>query len=393
MNTSDIYPLLPEDTVELFTDQAKQFVKSFKAGDAEAVKRIKRYYQLIDQRHREIKPVLLDHFTVSGAKKIIAREYGFNSWNELVKYMEEMTVEDSVVAQFELAADTIINGDIKALRSLLEKNPALVYQRSMRVHQSTLLHYISANGLENYRQKSPNNAVEILRLLLDAGAEVDAVQADGGSTALGLVATSIHPKEAGVQIPLLEMLLDAGADVDGILFTWNPLNAALANGRGEAAEYLASRGAMLDLEGACGVGRLDAVKLFFDNKGDLKNIATKEQLFAGFCWACEYNRINIVQWLLEKDLDDGAIFEGFHWAAFGGYIDIVNLILPLLPDLEKRNRWGTTVLGAAVYGAGNKASHDHVAVIKTLLALGADMDADEGLRNNVNKILGTAASN
>jgi len=37
----------------------------------------------------------------------------------------------------------------------------------------------------------------------------------------------------------------------------------LANGRPEAAEYLASRGAPVDFESAAGVGRLDVVQSFF----------------------------------------------------------------------------------------------------------------------------------
>jgi hypothetical protein len=33
------------------------------------------------------------------------------------------------------------------------------------------LHYIGANGVEGERQKTPANAVEVARILLDAGAE------------------------------------------------------------------------------------------------------------------------------------------------------------------------------------------------------------------------------
>jgi len=112
-------------------------------------------------------------------------------------------------------------------------------------------------------------------MLLKAGAEVDANLDYGpkrrrypertGSTTLGLVATSCHPAAAGVQIPLLDMLLDFGASVNGLPGGWNPLIAALHNGRGQAAAHLARRGARMDLEGAAGAGRLDVVKTFFDD--------------------------------------------------------------------------------------------------------------------------------
>jgi hypothetical protein len=78
------------------------------------------------------------------------------------------------------------------------------------------LHYCSANGVEGYRQKTPKNIVEITRILLEAGAEVDA-RADvygGDSTTLGLAATSVHPEKTGVQEELMQVLLDHGAIMD-----------------------------------------------------------------------------------------------------------------------------------------------------------------------------------
>ena len=55
--------------------------------------------------------------------------------------------------------------------------------------------------------------------------------------------------------------------------------------------------------------------------------------------------------LLQRGVDVNTQFEGFHWAAFGGYLDIVLLFLERKLPLEVRNRWDGTVLSAAVYGA------------------------------------------
>ena len=79
-------------------------------------------------------------------------------------------------------------------------------------HGATLLHYVSANGVEGYRQKTPPNVVEITKLLLAAGADVNAKAHcyGGGDTTLGLTATSMHPANAGVMIPMLETLVAAG---------------------------------------------------------------------------------------------------------------------------------------------------------------------------------------
>jgi hypothetical protein len=80
----------------------------------------------------------------------------------------------------------------------------------------TLLHYVGSNGVETYRQKVPLNLAEITRLLVDAGAHVNATanMYGGGSTALGLLVTSDHPAKAGVAAEVRRVLMDAGAKED-----------------------------------------------------------------------------------------------------------------------------------------------------------------------------------
>jgi hypothetical protein len=193
----------------------------------------------------------------------------------LVRYVRNATDVDSVEAQFEEAADAIVTGDIERLRELLHSKPELVHMRSSREHRGTLLHYVSANGVEGYRQKTPKNIVEITDVLLRAGSDVDA-EADvyqGNCTALGLVATSVHPQSSGVQQPLMQLLLDRGASMNkpGLAGGQSPLVlACFHNGQPEAARFLADHGAPLDLETAAGVGRLGLVKSFFDADGSLK---------------------------------------------------------------------------------------------------------------------------
>src|SRR5712691_9047458 len=124
-----------------------------------------------------------------------------------------MTDASAPASRFEAAVDAIVGGDLALLARLLGEDPGLVRARSTRPHRATLLHYVAANGVEDERQRTPRNAVEVTRMLLEAGAEVDA-EADvygGGARTLGLVATSIHPAHAGVLVPLIELLLEAGA--------------------------------------------------------------------------------------------------------------------------------------------------------------------------------------
>lgn len=263
----------------------------------------------------------------------------------------------SPASSFESAADAIIGGNAEKLKKLLQDDPDLVRARSTRDHHSTLLHYVSANGVEDVRQKTPANIVEITRLLLDAGAEVNAESNayGGGSTTLGLAATSIHPERAGVQNELIQVLLDHGAAMDREDGR-HLVTVCLANGRGAAAEYLVSRGAKLDLEGAAGVGRLDLVKGFFNEDGSLHPSATQKQMTDGFGWACEFGRTQVVDFLLQKGMEIGAKLRhngqtGLHWAAAGGHSVTAKLLLDHGASVAAKDEtYGGTPLEWALYG-------------------------------------------
>jgi hypothetical protein len=345
----------------------------------------------VAQYRKQAKDLLKSHksarFVLADAQLTIAREHAFESWPKFVKHIEGLTRRSSPVSRFESAVDAVVSGDAATLDRLLRETPALVRARSMRGHRATLLHYVSANGVEDFRQKTPRNIVKLTRLLLKAGADVDAVMESygAGSTTLGLTATSAHPARAGVMNALLKTLVDAGAAVDGARGGWNPLIAALHNGRPEGAQFLAEHGARLDLEGAAGVGRLDVVKTFFNAAGALKANATKAQMDAGFFWACEYGKTDVVDFLLERGVDvgqqDDRGMTGLHWATHGGHLDTVKLLLERKAPLELENAWGGTVLGGTIWCAVNVAQAepfrrhaDYVPIITRLIAAGAAID-------------------
>jgi ankyrin repeat protein len=329
------------------------------------------------------------------ARTIIAREHEFESFAAFAKHLEAQNDHTSLVSQFESAVEAIVSGNLASLEQLVGLNPALIRARSTRKHHAALLHYVGANGVEGFRQKTPKNAVAVATILLKAGAEVDAV-ADmyGGATTLGLVATSIHPWLAGVQSALIDLLLDQGAAIDQPGAAGNGqgiVNGCLANGRLEAAKLLAARGAPLDLDGAAGVGRLDVVQSFFTEDGSLKANATAAQMKSGFNWACEYGRTRVVEFLLQNGVDVGERHHGetgLHWAAYGGHLDVVNLLLDRKAPVNiTDDRFGGTPLGWALYGwqEGRRAARGHYAkVVALLVRAGATVDqawlADEQVR-------------
>jgi Ankyrin repeats (3 copies) len=408
-NPQDALPLPPRPNLEQYKRLAKELVKACKSANPDAIgvwssKWIETLVRLasltitpqfpvqiecwVDQvkgfahaklSHSESAPCAL-----ADAQFVIARSHGFESWRKFAQHIDAVSRKSSPVSNFEAAADAIVEGDISTLDRLLREEPELIRTRSTREHRATLLHYVSANGVEGYRQKTPKHAVKVAEILLNAGAEVDAT-ADvygGGATTLGLVATSVHPERAGVQNALMQILLDYGAVIDHPQGAGNKSCAVIGclhNDRPRAAEFLAAHGARLNLEGAAGVGRLDVVKSFFNGDGTLRPNATKAQLQSAFIWATEYGRKEVVEFLLDKGIDlragENIDETALHLAAHRGQLEMIKLLLDRGAPLEAKNVYGGTVLGQATWSViHGDPSIDFVPVIEELLAAGAKIE-------------------
>jgi ankyrin repeat protein len=308
------------------------------------------------------------------ARNAIAKFHWFASYDDAVKRGGEL-----VDPHFEAAADAIVDGDAPALSALLASHPDLPRARSAYAHHATLLQHVAANGIETSRQwQSPKNAVEIARILIDAGSEVDATcDAYGGSTAMGLLVSSSHPAEAGVQVALVEALLDAGAAIDGVAtMQGTPIEAALAFGYPDAAEALARRGARIDnVLVAAGLGRVELIERLAAKPG--------AQLDEAFRVASALGRTQAALAVLDKGADptkqDAEGFTGLHWAAFFGHLETVETLLDranVRAVLEVKNIYGGTVLDGTVWGARNVKRHvDRLPVIRKLIAAGAKIEA------------------
>ena len=312
---------------------------------------------------------------LSQAQFVLARAHGFASWPRLVRHIEGLSSAASHVSVFELAAEAVVGGDFAALERLLSRSPDLVHARSTREHHATLLHYVSANGVESYRQKTPANVERVARRLLDDGAEVDA-EADvygGGATTLGLVVTSAHPRRAGVQNALADLLLERGARMDAAI-----VRSCLRNGCPEAAAHLASRGAAVGLEEAAGLGRLDVVARCFA----APRTVSHEDAATALRMASWYAQQSVVAFLLDQGLEVGARdpkdgSTALHIAAYQGSTALVELLLARgAPVNVKDAVYGTPPLVWALHAWLVDQREDaaaYRAVLRRLVAAGAEV--------------------
>ena len=217
-------PLPFRSSLGQYQQQAEELLEAHASGDSQAIRIIHQNHpRFLDPKITWLPKNLPDSeiqnaaLEPADAQLTIARWYSFQNWPALVEYVDAVTRDGSPVFQFESAVEAVIAGDVVALGALLRENPELARARSTRVtrfdppaHRATLLHYIAANGVEGYRQKTPPNAAEVAKMLLDAGAEVDAL-ADmygGRCTTMSMLVSSCHPAKAGVQVALVDTLLD-----------------------------------------------------------------------------------------------------------------------------------------------------------------------------------------
>jgi ankyrin repeat protein len=366
----DFKPLPFDSTLEQYQKQAGGLLEAHRAGDGQAIRIIhEKHPRFLDSKIPWLPKNLPDSeirsaaFELGDAQLTIARSYDFQSWPALAEYVEAVARDGSPVFQFESAVEAVITGELAALESLLRGNPELIRARSTRithfdppVHRATLLHYVAANGVEGYRQKTPTNAVEIANTLLKAGAEVDALADMYGEhyAAMSMLVSSCHPANAGVQVALVETLLDFGAAIEarGSAQWGSPLMTALAFGYLNTAEALVRRGARVDnIAAAAGLGRLTDAK-------QLLATADPDGRHRALVLAAQHGHAEVVRLLLDAGEDpnrynpDGNHSHStpLHQSALAGHTTVVRLLVERGARLDiKDTIYQGTPLSWAIY--------------------------------------------
>ena len=275
-------------------------------------------------------------------------------------------------AKFHPAISAIKSGDVEQLRALVQADATLATSRSTTSHP-TLLQCLVLQGAD-----APNQ-IELARILIDAGADVDGPLSACASCNNVAAAT---------------LLLDCGAAVNG-LGGWSPLEEALYWNSQDVIDLLVQRGASVhNLRIAAGLGRTDAIEALFAVDGSLRSeagsinwpwgnlnviegsnfdrngknlLAAKFASFTSdpqsiinnaFVYACMHGHIAVATLLLERGAQLDAIPGGFdysgtalHYAALNGHRAMVAFLIERGADVRiKDTKVGQTPAGWADHG-------------------------------------------
>lgn len=342
--------------------QARDLVEARRAGNPEAVQRIKGSHpEFAKSTEEEIRAA---KFALSDAQLVIAREYGFESWAKLKTHVEAVARgDDPAIAAFLMSAvagnqmegrrllmerpalaraniyTASILGEADTVEAILKKEPTLATRKGGPKDWAPLL-YASASPFHGDGEKRAAGIVDVARVLLANGADPNSYflwEGDGKSKQSALYLATCEANNPA----LARVLLEAGADPND----------------GESIYHAAEKYHIecLELLAEFGVKVSDRIRPW--NNTPLYFVLGHKPS-SGMAATARKG----VQWLLENGADPNVPayeFEGrpIHLVASNGWdVELLDLMFQKGADINARRKDGRTAYALAV-----RHGHTHVA--------------------------------
>jgi Ankyrin repeats (many copies) len=332
----------------MYSRRAEELVQAVAAGDADALRRVRHHVpRLSDFGGREL--------DMREAQLVVAREYGFLTWRDLLFYAKKAIDEhdDRPTGKLAEAFELIRNAEVERLRKMLDDDPALVHAQ-YRGAAATMLEAIA----------QPDVFGEHLGTELGVDRRIVALLIERGSA----LETPLNLAACFNRAELVRMLIDSGARVDAVeIWGITPLQTAVYHGAREAADLLAEVALVPDaLYIAAGAGRLDHLAKWFDTSGALKPEALRRR-----------PNLADVGWPPApppRDEPQDVLDEAFALAAFSGRQAAMAYLLERGADVNGSDHLGLTALHMAVMAR-------RVDTARWLVEHGADPQRRDGIHH------------
>src|SRR5260221_10459976 len=110
-------------TLQEYQAQADALFEGLKSRDEAAEWRFKWMHPRF--RGKSIADVRAPALELADAQAVIAHEYSFEHWTDLVAFTEAVR-RDRPISRFEVAVEAVISGEVAALGTMLREHPELV---------------------------------------------------------------------------------------------------------------------------------------------------------------------------------------------------------------------------------------------------------------------------
>ena len=314
--------------------------------------------------------------------------------SQLIDPLEYFATRSDLVEFFQLLLDRVVDQDGKRLKGAMQAACGGSNLKAIRilVNKGFDIDNVKiecdfgeyGNALQNAARRCQ---VEVVQLLLDEGADINAQGGRYGNALQAAMAATYALRDYYVEV--VQLLLDKGADVNAQGGQYgNALQAAAYSGKVEAFQLLLDKGADVNAQGgmygnalqaAAYCGKVEAFQLLLDEGADVNAQGGEYGHVLQAAVASDDSKVEVIQLLLDNGADinaQGGRYGNALQAAVefrDSKVEVIQLLLDKGADINAQGGEYGNALQAAV-----ESYYSKVEVIQLLLDKGADVNAQGG---------------
>ena len=306
---------------------------------------------------------------------------------ETVRYivgLKDVDVKSAAMNDFTALHKAVDKGHVDVVQVLIDAGAEVDAKNKWR---DSPLHLASKRG-----------NMAIVKMLVEAGAEVSATD-NKGATCLTMAVQHWHTETVRYLVGLKDVDVNSAVDGDFTALHWaiTETYGTVGEGRAEMVQVLIDAGADVDTEDNTGrsplhlasrEGNMAIVKMLVEAGADVS--ATDNEGDTCLAMAAQLGHTETVRYLVGlKDVDvssaDQKQLTALHKAVDEGHVDVVQVLIDAGADVDAKNDKGRTPLHLACenenmqfwHWASSGFAEKNIAILKMLVEAGADVSATD----------------